>query len=79
MESINDLKHLFEIQLLIENERYLNKIYIFEPAERTLCCNVCLIYLNLFESCCLFADIECAKSYAKMAETAKTLASQQVS
>lgn len=28
---------------------------------------------------CLFADIECAKSYAKMAESAKTLASQQVS
>lgn len=27
----------------------------------------------------LFADIECAKSYAKMAESAKTLASQQVS
>ena len=29
--------------------------------------------------CGLFADIECAKSYAKMAESAKTLASQQVS
>lgn len=29
--------------------------------------------------CALFADIECAKSYAKMAESAKTLASQQVS
>lgn len=28
--------------------------------------------------CALFADIECAKSYAKMAESAKTLASQQV-
>lgn len=27
----------------------------------------------------LFVDIECAKSYAKMAESAKTLASQQVS
>lgn len=29
--------------------------------------------------CCLLADIECAKSYAKIAESAKTLASQQVS
>lgn len=29
--------------------------------------------------CGLFTDIECAKSYAKMAESARTLASQQVS
>lgn len=29
--------------------------------------------------CRLLADIECAKSYAKIAESAKTLASQQVS
>lgn len=27
----------------------------------------------------VFADVECAKSYAKIAESAKTLASQQVS
>lgn len=29
--------------------------------------------------CGVFTDIECAKSYAKIAESAKTLASQQVS
>ena len=29
-------------------------------------------------SVCVFADVECAKSYSKMAESAKTLASQQV-
>ena len=35
------------------------------------------IHLNL-TFCSLFTDIECAKSYAKMAESAKNLASQQV-
>lgn len=29
--------------------------------------------------CGVFTDVECAKSYAKIAESAKTLASQQVS
>lgn len=35
----------------------------------------CVFYVR----CGVFTDIECAKSYAKIAESAKTLASQQVS
>lgn len=38
------------------------------------------MFLNSCQlQCVLFTDIECAKSYAKMAESARTLASQQVS